>query len=182
SGGAARGTVNPADLPALYFSTEGRWVISSNIDSQRLFDEEVDGLGFQLKEWPWHWNREQLLADLCHNRTVACDRPWGDCKVVTEKLRNLRRSMTPYEQACCLALGGIVSHAMEAPCRTIGQQETEREVAGQLSHRLLHRGAYPVAIEVAGDGRSRRYRQCGYTSLPIQRYCVLVVTARKYGV
>src|SRR5262245_2198130 len=46
SGGAVRGTANSADLPALYFSAEGRWVNASNIDSQRLFDEEVDGLGF----------------------------------------------------------------------------------------------------------------------------------------
>jgi Xaa-Pro dipeptidase len=181
SGASARGTLNPAELPALYFSAEGRWLISSNIDSQRLFDEEVDGLGFQLKEWPWHWRRDQLLADLCHNRTVASDRAFGDCKVVTDKLRKLRLAMTPYEQACCQALGGIVNHALEATCRTINLQETEREIAGQLSHRLLHRGAYPVVIEVAADGRSRRYRQCGFTSLPVQRYCVLLVTARKYG-
>src|SRR5207248_708172 len=44
SGGAPRGVLHPADLPALYFSAEGRWVIASNVDSQRLFDEEVDGL------------------------------------------------------------------------------------------------------------------------------------------
>jgi hypothetical protein len=46
---------------------------------------------------------------------------------------------------------------------------------------LLHRGAQPVLIEVAADGRSRRYRQCGFTSLPIIHYCVVSVTARKYG-
>jgi hypothetical protein len=181
SGGAARGTPSPTDLPALYFSAEGRWLIASNVDSQRLFDEEVDGLGFQLKEWPWHWGRDQLLADLCHNRTVACDRAFGDCKVVANQLQKLRRVTTAYEQACCFALGAIVSHALEATCRTVKPQETEREIAGQLSHRLLHRGAQPVLIEVAADGRSRRYRQGGFTSLPVEHYCVLVATARKYG-
>jgi Xaa-Pro aminopeptidase len=181
SGGAARGTLSPDDLPALYFSAEGRWVITSNVDSQRLFDEEVDGLGFQLKEWPWHWGRDQLLADLCHNRTVASDRPFGNCKVVASQLQKLRRAMTGYEQACSAALGSIISHALEATCRTMKPKETEREIAGQLGHRLLHRGAQPVLIEVAADGRSRRYRQCGYTSLPVERYCVMVVTARKYG-
>src|SRR5262249_11819823 len=53
SGGAARGILDPDGLPALYFSPEGRWAICGNADSQRLFDEELDGLGFQLKEWPW---------------------------------------------------------------------------------------------------------------------------------
>jgi Xaa-Pro aminopeptidase len=181
SGAAARGVLNPADLPALYFSAEGRWLIASNVDSQRLFDEEVDGLGFQLKEWPWHWGRDQLLADLCHNRTVACDRAFGNCKLVADTLGKLRRAMTPYEQACLVALGSVVSHALEATARTLKKDDTEREIAGQLSHRLMHRGAFPLIIEVAADGRSRRYRQCGFTSLPVQRYCVLSVTARKYG-
>jgi Xaa-Pro dipeptidase len=181
SGAAARGILDPADFPALYFSADQRWLIASNVDSQRLFDEELDGLGFQLKQWPWFAEREQLLADVCHGRAVACDRPGGGLKPVGEHLRRLRRVLTPYEQACLRAVGAIVSHALEATCRTLAPNETEREAAGQLHHRLVHRGAQPVLIEVAADGRSRRYRHCGYTAVPIQRYCVLTVTARKYG-
>ena len=30
-----------------------RWLVCSNVDTQRLFDEELDRLGFQLKEWQW---------------------------------------------------------------------------------------------------------------------------------
>src|SRR5437870_11274563 len=100
SGAAARGVLDPAELPALYFSAEQRWVVASNVDSQRLFDEELDGLGFQLKQWPWHAGREQLLADLCHGRSVAGDRPRGGVKPVGEQLRRLRRVLSPYEQAC----------------------------------------------------------------------------------
>lgn len=181
SGGASRGVLDAKELPALYYSADQRWVLSSNVDSQRLFDEELDGLGFQLKEWPWHWGREQLLADLCYNRTVACDRPFGDCKHVGDRLRSMRRGLTIYEQACYQALGAIVAHALEATCRTLEQGVSEREVAGQLAHRLLHRGAVPVDVQVAADGRTRIYRQCGFTSLSIQSYAVLTVTARKYG-
>ena len=181
SGAAARGVLDPRELPAAYYSAEQRWVICSNVDSQRLFDDEVDGLGFQLKEWPWHWDREQLIADLCQGRTVACDRPLNGCKVVNEKIRKLRRKLTPYEQACLAALGQIISHAVEATCRTMTPGNTEREIAGQLSHRLLHRGAHAVAIEVAADGRSRYYRNCGFTPQHIERHCLITVTARKYG-
>src|SRR5262245_8216103 len=41
SGAAARGVVDPGELPVLYFSQDGRWVLCSNVDSQRLFDEEI---------------------------------------------------------------------------------------------------------------------------------------------
>ncbi len=181
SGAMIRGLTEPAAEPAAYSNGEHRWIIASNVDSQRLFDEEVDGLGFQLKEWPWHWGRDQFLADLCHNRKVACDRPVNGIVNVAEQMRRLRRQLTPYEQACQLALGQTVAHALEATCRTLERGESEREIAGHLSHRLLHRGVLPLNIGVAVDGRSRLYRRFGFTSASLERYAVLTVTARKYG-
>ena len=182
SGAVARGLPDPSSAPAVYCNAEGgRWLIARNVDSQRLFDEELDGLGFQLKEWPWHWGREQLLADLCLNRRVASDLPLGDCRVVADEVRGLRRSLTVYEQACLLTLGQALTHALEATCRNVAVNDTEREIAGQVGHRLMHRGLLPVHIGVSADGRSRLYRDFGYTSTPIRQYAVLTATARKYG-
>lgn len=180
-GGTARGILDTEAMPGLYMSGEGRWLICSNVDTQRIFDEEIDGLGFQLKEWPWHWGRGQFLADLCQGRNVACDQPLGSSKVVADQLHKLRRIFTEYEQACYRALGQIVSHALEATGRTVIQGETEREIAGQLSHRLMHRGAAPQVISVYADGRSRAYRQAGYTGALVKNYGVFTVVARKYG-
>ncbi len=182
SGAVARGALDPAAAPALYCNGEHRWVLAGNADSQRLFDEELDGLGFQLKEWPWHWGRDQLLADLCQNRRVACDRPFGTAQPAGEALRRLRRKLSPYEQACLRAAGQLVSHALEATCRTFARGDTERELAGQISHRLIHRGAHVLHVGVAADGRSRAYRRFSFTSVPVQQYAVVTATARKYGV
>jgi hypothetical protein len=181
SGAMPRGNIDPVESPVVYYSAEQRWLIAGNVDSQRLFDEEVDGLGFQLKEWPWHWGREQLLIDLCHGRKFISDRALPQANVVAEQLRTWRRALTAYEQACLQALGQVLAHALEAACRTMVPEESEREVAAQVSHRLMHRGVNPVQISVAADGRSRLYRQCGFTSTPIQKYAVLTATARKYG-
>src|SRR5262245_28753119 len=100
SGGAARGALDPVEQPGLYLNADQRWVLASNVDSQRLFDEELNALGFQLKEWPWYWGREQLVADLCRNRTLASDQAVATCKPVGDQLRLLRRKTTSYEQAC----------------------------------------------------------------------------------
>jgi Xaa-Pro dipeptidase len=181
SGATSRGVLDPEAGPAVYCNGEARWILCANTDSQRLFDEEVDGLGFQLKEWPWHWGRQRLLADVCSIRKVACDRPLPNTTLVADPLRLLRRALTPYEQACCHALGQLIGHALEATCRSINLHETEREVAGHLSHRLLHRGAQPIHVGVAADGRSRLYRRFGFTPATIERYAVLTATARKYG-
>jgi Xaa-Pro aminopeptidase len=181
SGAMSRGLVDSSSEPAAYCNGEHRWILASNVDSQRLFDEEVDGLGFQLKEWPWHWGREQFLADLCQNRKVACDRPCPGVVNVAEQMRQLRRRLTMYEQACQLAVGQTLAHALEATCRTLAVGESEREIAGHVSHRLIHRGVLPVHVGVAVDGRSRFYRRFGFTSTALERYAVLMVTARKYG-
>lgn len=181
AGGAARGVIDSDALPALYFSAEGRWVLCSNVDTQRLFDEEIDGMGFQLKEWNWQQGRAPLLNDVCQGRKVAGDLPWGDIDMVGPRLHTMRLQLTSYECACYRALGLIVSHALEATGRTIAVGESEREVAGQLAHRLIHRGALPLMITVAADGRSRAYRQGSFTATPIRSYAVLTVTARKYG-
>jgi Xaa-Pro aminopeptidase len=181
SGGTARGGLDPASGPAGYVSGECRWVLAGNPDAQRLFDEEVDGLGFQLKQWPWHWGRDRLVADLCAARKLACDRPLPGTVDVGDRLRLMRRRLSRYEQACYRALGLTLAHALEAACRTLSPGDTEREAAGQLAHRLVHRGVHPVHVGVAADGRSRVYRQFGYTPAEVRRYAVLTATGRKYG-
>jgi Xaa-Pro aminopeptidase len=181
SGAMDRGLPDPSTAPAVYCNGEQRWLVASNVDAQRFFDEELDEMGFLLKEWPWHWGRDQFLADLCQNRRIACDRPLADAQVVAEPLRQLRRTTTNYEQACYRALGQILNHALEATCRTLSPKETEREVAGQVAHRLMHRGAQPLHIGVAADRRACLYRNAGYTSIQVQKYALLTATARKYG-
>jgi Xaa-Pro dipeptidase len=181
AGGSARGVLDHEALPALFYSSDGRWLLCSNVDSQRLFDEEIDGMGFQIKEWTWHQGRQSFLSDLCQGRKIACDLPLPDYKHVGAALQQMRLTMTEYECACYRALGPIVSHALEATGRTINSGETEREIAGQLTHRLVHRGAWPLMVTVAADGRSRPYRQGSFTATPIRSYCVMTVTARKYG-
>src|ERR1700677_124670 len=179
--GATSSRIDESMQPCLYFQVDNRWVVCCNTDTQRLFDEEIDGLGFQVKEWPWHGGREKHLSELLQGKNLACDVPWATAKPVGDQLRKLRCRLTEYERNCYLSLGQIVSHALEASCRTMVKGDTEREVASQLSHRLLHRGALPVLISVAADARRRVYRQPGFTAAPIRDNCTLLVVARKYG-
>lgn len=181
AGATAKGVLNPADLPAVYAQNSQRWLICSNVDTQRLFDAEVDGLGFQLKEWPWHRGRSQLLADICHGKRVACDLPFGDCKTIGDELRVMRRKLSPWEQGRLREIGKSLAHAIEATCRNLERGESEEEVAGQLSHRLAHHGLESVAIHVAADGRMRKYRRPGITAAKVERNCVIQATTRKWG-
>jgi Xaa-Pro dipeptidase len=182
TGGAnAAGIIDPNELPALYVQNSYRWVLCSNVDTQRLFDEELDGLGFQVKEWPWPWGRGQLIADLCQGKKLLCDTPFADCLPIGDGLLPLRRRLSAWEQAALLELGKDLAHALEATCRNFDRGETEQEIAGQLAHRLRHRGLEPVQIEVSADGRLRKYRRHGPTAATVEQNCVLRATARRRG-
>jgi Xaa-Pro aminopeptidase len=182
SGGTACGVLDRAELPVLFYTSEQRAVLCSNVDSQRLFDEEVNGLGYDVREWPWQMGRRKFLHDFCADQRYACDQFWGGLKPVGDEIRLHRRTLTGFEQACIRVVGQIVGHALEATGRSMKPNElTEQEVAGQICHRVMHKGAEPIAVSVVGDGRAQLHRQAGFTAERIQSTCVLTLTARKYG-
>jgi Xaa-Pro aminopeptidase len=182
SGGNAISSLNTDEQPALLYTHDQRSILSSNIDSQRLFDEEVNGLGFQVQEWPWQKGRRKFLEDFCAGKQLACDRVLNGVKPVGENLRQHRRALTAYEQVGYRVLGQIAVHALEATGRGMTLDDlSEQEVAGQISHRLWHRGVETLAVSVQADGRSEIYRQAGSSPVRIHRSCVLTLTARKFG-
>lgn len=56
-GDCSRGGSSDASA-ALFITPEARVVVTSNAESAQLFDRELQGLGFQLKERPWHEPRD----------------------------------------------------------------------------------------------------------------------------
>lgn len=181
SGLTARGLVADNERPGIYTNGRQRWLVASNVDSQRLFDEDLDQLGFQLKEWSWGHGRSDLLHSIVAGRKLACDRPITNMTIINDKIRPLMKSATPYERSDLEALGKLVVHAVEATARGMKPGDTEEEAAGQIGHRLLHHGAEPVAIDVTADDRGRKYRRAGFTNTPAKSHCFLQATATQNG-
>ncbi len=181
SGASLRGTFGPDEFPGLYLNPTQRWLLCSSVDTQRFFDEELDGLGFQVKEWPWFGNREQHLIDLCLGRKMACDRPFRDSKQVGTFLEQERRRLSQFEEDQMLLLGHALAHALEATARNIGPGDSEADVAGHLAHRLFKHGLEPSAVQIAADDRARLYRRPGVTAARIEKRCLLQATATRNG-
>ncbi len=173
--------LDPEQAPAIFCSADYRWVVSGNFDSQRIFDEDLAGLGFQLKEWAWSDGRDAMLQYLARGKRLACDRAFANAQDIGDRLREMRCELTDYEIATYRHLGATVSHALEAACRTLNKGDSELEIAGQLAHRLLHRGAEVVKLEVTADERGRRHRRPVPTAAKVAKNCVLTLTGRQAG-
>jgi Xaa-Pro aminopeptidase len=166
---------------ALFVTADQRCVLATNAESGRTFEEEVAGLGFQLKECRWDEPRDRLIEDICRGRKVASDT--GICGTTNEleKLRRLRITLTELERQRFRELGRAVTHAVEATCRNIRPGETEHEVAGELSHRLIRHGITPLTMFVAGEERSEQFRLAPHKAQPIRRRVTISVSARRHG-
>jgi Xaa-Pro aminopeptidase len=167
----------------LYINHSCRAVVTDNVQSGRLFEEELAGLGFQLKERCWFDEPGRVVDELSHNKRVVCDlgprvSPWSRD---LDGLKALRRPLTQLERQRLRELGRTLTLAVEATCRNFVRGETEADVAGHLAHRLIREGVVPVELRVAGDDRPARYRQPSFKSAPIERLAVITVTGRRHG-
>ncbi|HEX4606805.1 MAG TPA: hypothetical protein VH092_01245 [Urbifossiella sp.] len=176
-----RGLIADSERPGVYTNGRQRWLLCSNADTQRLFDEELDRLGFQLKEWAWEGGRADLLMSVTAGKKIAADRAFPGTQQVAERLRPLVRVLSAAEQGDFRVLGAKVAHAVEATARNIAVGATEEEIAGQLGHRLLHRGAEPAALSVTADDRGAKFRRAGYTAAAVRHTCLIQATAQRGG-
>jgi Xaa-Pro aminopeptidase len=167
---------------ALFINAITRAVLTDNVQSARAFEEELAGLGFQLKERPWHQDASKIIADLAHNKKVATDGHYPGLIAEQDRLGSLRRPMTDRERTTLRSLGRGLSLAVEATCRSIHRGETEADVAGNLAHRLIREGIAPVEIRIAADDRLGRYRQPHFKASPIRDRVTIQVTGRRQGV
>ena len=172
-----RGLIADGERPGIYTNGRQRWLLASNIDSQRFFDEDLDGLGFQLKEWHWASGRGPLLSELVGGKKVSADRPFQNMPLLNEKLRPQLAPLLKSDRERYRTLGKILAHALEATARTFNEGDTEEEVAGQLAHRIYHKGADATSLSVIGGLRGMKYRRAGFTSARIEQICILQATA-----
>lgn len=176
-----RGLLADSERPGVFTNGRQRWLVCSNVDTQRLFDEELDRLGFQLREWQWEKGRSDLLAQATAGKKVAADRPFPNVPMVNDRLRPVLRVLTEFERAQYLALGKSVAHAVEATARNCTPGQTEEEIAGQLGHRLLHHGVEPAALSITADDRGAKYRRAGFGPATAARTVVVQATGHRHG-
>ncbi|MFI5460014.1 MAG: M24 family metallopeptidase [Isosphaerales bacterium] len=168
----------------LFINRTSRAVITDNVQSNRVFEEELAGLGFQLKERPWYEDSLQVVAELCHNKRIATDlgqTGYSHLRRESDPLFNLRRRLTGLDRQRLRELGRTVSLAVEATCRNFDPGEREADVAGHLAHRLIREGVVPVDLRVASDDRLARFRQPTFKAFPIRKRATIAVTGRRHG-
>ncbi len=179
-GDCSRGGSSDASA-ALFITPEARVVVTSNAESAQLFDRELQGLGFQLKERPWHEPRTTLMDDLCRGRNVASDARFNGTPDISTPLKPLRMPLTSIECRKLRELGPALAHAVEATCRNCDVGQSECDIAGEVAHRMIRHQIYPERIQVCADGRAGTYPHWTFGSETVQRSVAVTAIGRRAG-
>ncbi len=168
-------------IASLFLTREARVVITSNSDTALLFERELPGLGFQLKERPWQEPRQTLVEDICRGRFVAGDSGVAGATDVSDRLRDLRVPLTEFECGRMRELGRLVAHAVEATARHCQQGASEADIAGEVAHHLIRHQVMPERIQVWADGRAAQYPHGRFGTQSVNRYGTILAVGRRGG-
>jgi Xaa-Pro aminopeptidase len=176
--------VNLADANgvASLLVTRDRVVIATNnIEAPRLLgEEELVDCGFEWSIAPWYESAD-ILRSLRPGTVVGCDEASPTTVNLSGHVSALRSRLLPVETERVRALGRLAAGAMSAAIQRVQPGLSELEIAGILSQEAYGRGLLALVNLVAVDERVFQFRHPIPTAKTLERYAMLVLTARKRG-
>ncbi|MBG1263997.1 M24 family metallopeptidase [Nostoc commune] len=164
-------------------TTEDAWVLTDEIEAQRLKDEELPA-NFKVYVNPWADGaaRESFVRDATSGKKVISDRPISNLEQpLPPSLQAHKRVMMSSELERYRQIGQKASQAMTEVLKAAKPTWTEYQLAGAGAEALWAKGLHPALTLVAGERRLPLYRHATATGEQIGRQAMLVFCARGYG-
>jgi Xaa-Pro aminopeptidase len=180
SGGARSLIVEGPSVPVfdLVVQPSGDLLVTDEIEAERLLEEELPGLGFEVEILPWTERRVRVLPN---GPLVGSDTAMAGRVDLAGEIEAARCSLTGEEVERYRALGRETSAALTETIEALQPEDREWDAAAMLAERILRNRAQPVVLLVAGAARLPRFRHPPPTSAKIGRRAMLVICARRDG-
>ncbi len=170
-------------IAAVLYTPQRDYVLTNRIERARLVAEELAGRPFEVVEFPWEepQRRAQLIAELSGGGTVLGDVHETGVTLLCDPINALRYQLTPEEQTRMRDLSGRAGAAIETAIGEIAPGMSEYAMAGLLAEECFLRDINPVVLLIATDERIHQFRHPIPTAKKLERYAMLVLCARRYG-
>ena len=158
-----------------------RYFVTNNIEAPRLIDEDkMLERGWQPMQTHWH-DGGKGTADLVHGLRVGSDGSWAGASDISADIGLLRMLLTPPEVARFRELGQLCARAIRDAAFAVRPGQSEMHIAGLLAYECQRRGVQAFVNLIATDERIFKYRHPLPTDKSLERYAMLVLTGRKWG-
>jgi len=160
--------------------------VTTRMESDRIGEEELAGLGFEMIAPEWTEGVLPTLRRLCAGKKIGAD-VWPDALGIEsavykgDALFQLTYVLEKEEIRRYAWLCRQAAMAVEETCREVRPGMSEWEIQSRLAAKILPHGIFPQVILVATDERVFRYRHPIPTAKPLRRYAMLVLCAEKWG-
>ncbi|MCX7706301.1 MAG: M24 family metallopeptidase [bacterium] len=156
------------------------YLLSNNIEADRMKNEELQGLPFDDIVCVWHKDDGLFqMAEKIAGNKIGIDKP--DEKFEFIDISNLHLPLLDVEIERYRKLGQKVADAVSKVCHEIKPKMTENQVAGKLSEFFWSSGTIPVVLLIAADDRISNYRHPIATDKKIEKYVMVVVCVYEKG-
>jgi antitoxin VapB len=183
TGGASSyvNTAASAGAASLVITPTGRYLLCNNIEAPRLRDEEnLEDQGWQLTTWEWY-QQSDFIGKLTKGLRLGTDGFYANGVDLSADLSRLRMILLPEEQARFRELGRGCAQAMDKAIRQVQPGMSEFEIAALLGGETQRLGILPIVNLIATDERIYAFRHPLPTAKKMERYAMLVLCGRKYG-
>ncbi len=153
--------------------------LANNIEALRLQQEEATGYDARWVDYPWYDPGQSRR--LVERLAGSSSRPLLTESDIDGELFELMNVLDAYEQEVMRRLAADTVEAVQEVAREFAPGESEFAVAGRLARAFWERGAEPIVLLVAGDGRAMLRRHPVPTDQGIEHYGLLVACGRRQG-
>ncbi|HEX8884495.1 MAG TPA: M24 family metallopeptidase [Noviherbaspirillum sp.] len=162
---------------------EHAYVLTDEIEAQRLQDEEVPAGCYEWHVAPWADSqvRRAFCAELAAGGRVLSDRPAAGEQALDQDMLRQRYCLVDSEIARYREVGLLAAQAMTEVMQAARPDWTEFALAGAGAEAMWARGLHPTLTLVANERRLPIYRHATPTREKLGRRAMLVFCARGYG-
>lgn len=166
---------------SLLLTRDGRkYYLTTNNEAARLADEEFPSLGYEAVVAPWHSNDMPGTArHLAGDGAIGTDRAIDG--LTTVDLACLRAPLTASEAARSRWLAQQTAAITAETLFELEPGVSEYEMSASIAQRLIARGILPTVLLMAVDDRIRRYKHAVSRGAVLEKYGMLNLCARKWG-
>ena len=165
---------------SLLVTRDARYLIANNIEATRLGQETaLKDQGWDFRMTPWH--APNAIAELTREMKLGADWGFPNAVDLNTEMARLRANLTFEEGERLRALGKNCADAINAAIRAVQPGMSEYQIAAILGHQAQARGAQPIVNLIATDERIFKFRHPLPTAKKLERYAMLVLSARQSG-
>ena len=166
---------------SLLITPQNKFIITTDVEVPRLeTEEELLNQGWDFKVFPWYEKKDNLTKFI-GNTKLGTDGLYKEGVDLSEDIAWLRSQLTESEIERFRILSSLCAQCMRETIDLLKPGMTEHQIAGLLSQAAEKRGVQPVINLVATDERVFSYRHPLPTDKKLQRYGMLVLCGRKWG-